>query len=235
MEIVAIIPARLGSTRFPRKVLAKIGEKTLLQMVYERVKSVPTIDKIYIATADDEIKSCAHSFGAEVIVTSPEHTSGTSRIAEAVQNISGRIILNVQADEPLISSELLAHLVNMMKTDSEIQILTPIKKIENPQEYTDPNVVKVVFDKDNYALYFSRQPIPTEGDKYKHIGVYCYRKEVLLYYPELEPSPLEKQEKLEQLRFLWHGYKIKVEITNYDSIGVDTPEDLEKVKEALLL
>jgi len=235
MEIVAIIPARLGSTRFPRKVLAKIGEKTLLQMVYERVKSVPTIDKIYIATPDDEIKSCAHSFGAEVIMTSPGHTSGTSRIAEAAGDIPAEIILNVQADEPLISPLLLENLVNIMKMSPEIEILTPVKKIEKTHEDNDPNVVKVVFDKDNYALYFSRQPIPTEGDKYKHIGIYCYRREVLLYYPQLEPSPLEKQEKLEQLRFLWHGYKIKVEITNYDSIGVDTPEDLEKVKEVLLL
>jgi 3-deoxy-manno-octulosonate cytidylyltransferase (CMP-KDO synthetase) len=233
MEVVAVIPARLASTRFPNKVLAKIGKKTLLQMVYEQIKSVGCVDKIYIATCDEEIISEARAFGAEAISTSKNHSSGTSRIAEAIRNISAEIILNVQADEPLISPLLLDKLVNKMKEDSEIKILTPVKKIEKPEEIYDPNVVKVVFDKDNYALYFSRQPIPTEGDRYKHIGVYCYRRDILLYYPRLEASPLEKQEKLEQLRFLWHGYKIKVEITDYESIGVDTPEDLEKVKELL--
>lgn len=233
MEVTAIIPARLSSTRFPGKVLYKIGGKTILQHVYERVSLSKRVDDVFIATAEDEIIEEVKSFNGKFIRTTNAHPSGTSRVAEAVSNLSSDIILNVQADEPLISPSLLDQLVEEAFME-DIQIVTPVKKIERKDEIGDPNVVKVVFDKELNALYFSRHPIPYDGEEfYKHIGVYCFKREVLLAYPKLTPSPLEEFEKLEQLRFLWNGYKIKVLITQYESFGVDTPQDLEKIRKFL--
>ena len=234
MEIVAVIPARLASTRFPGKVLSRINGRTLLSYVYERVKSASRIEEVYIASGDDEIIEEAQLLKARYIRTQEKHSSGTSRISEVARQLESEIIINVQADEPLISPELLDELATVIAENKDIQILTPVKIIETSYEKKDPNVVKVVFDRNFNALYFSRSPIPYGGsDYYKHIGIYCFRKDILLRYPDMLECELEREEKLEQLRFLWNGYKIRVFITDYESIGVDTPEDLEKVESLL--
>lgn len=231
MEVAAIIPARISSRRFPGKVLVKIAGKTMLEHVYQRVKSAKKIEEVYVATADAEVIEAAESFGAKCIPTKRGHPSGTSRTAEAASQIDAEIILNVQADEPLVSSQLLDELVQQMLREREVEVLTPIKKIENKDEIKDQNVVKVVFDRELNALYFSRLPLPYRGKEfYKHIGIYCFRKNFLLNYPRMEISPWEKVEKLEQLSFLWNGCKIKLLLTECESISVDSPQDLEKIR-----
>ena len=234
MEVVAVIPARISSTRFPGKVLKHLGGKSILAYVYERVRSAKMIQDVYIATADAEIIKEAEFIGAKWIKTEKEHSSGTSRVAEAASKIKASIYINVQADEPLISPDLLNELALKMLQDNKIEILTALGEIKNKSEAENPNVVKVVWDKDFNALYFSRSVIPYGTDTFfKHIGIYCFREEFLHNYPFLEKSPLEEKEKLEQLSFLWNGYKIKVHLTEYENISIDTPEDLEKVKRIL--
>ncbi|MDP8233382.1 MAG: 3-deoxy-manno-octulosonate cytidylyltransferase [Candidatus Saelkia tenebricola] len=234
MEVAAIIPAHLDSVRFPRKVLAQINGKTILQHVYEKVKSTKHINNVYIATADDEIIAEVKSFHADLIRTGNYHTSGTSRISEAASKINADVIINVQADEPLIQPRLLNKLTEIMLDDGRIEILTPVKRIEDSKEVKDVNVVKVVFDKDLNALYFSRHSIPYGGSEFfKHIGVYCFRRDFIINYSGLAKSFLEEEEKLEQLRFLWNGYRIRVFITDFESISVDTKEDFQKVERIL--
>ncbi len=234
MEVAAVIPAHLASRRLSRKVLVKVAGKTILQHVYERVKSADKISRVYVAASDEEIIEEAERFQADVIKTSSHHKSGTSRVAEAASKINAGVIINIQADEPLISPELLNQLAGRMIKDSSIKILTPVKKIKDENEIKDANVVKVVFDKNLNALYFSRCEIPYGGKEfYKHIGVYCFSADFLKEYPILTESPLEGAEKLEQLRLLWNGYKIRVFITEYESIGVDTEKDLKKVMELI--
>ena len=173
MEIAAVIPAHLASRRLPRKALIKVAGKTILQHVYERVKSADKISSVYIASSDDEIIEEVRRFKADFIKTYRYHTSGTSRVAEAASNLNAGIVINVQADEPLISPELLNQMAAQMVKDGSIKILTPVKKIRDTKEIQDPNIVKAVFDKNLNALYFSRLPIPYEsGETYKHIGVY---------------------------------------------------------------
>jgi len=234
MEIAAVIPAHLASKRLSRKVLIKVAGKTILQHVYERVKSADKISSVYIAASDDEIIEEAKRFQADFIKTSSHHDSGTSRVAEAAFKIDAGVIINVQADEPLISPDLLNQMAAQMVKDSSIKILTPVKKIKDKNEIETPDVVKVVFDKDLNALYFSRCEIPYGGEEfYKHIGVYCFSAGFLKEYSGLPESPLEGEERLEQLRFIWNGYKIRVFITEYESIGVDTEEDLNRMKQLL--
>ncbi|MDD5614284.1 MAG: 3-deoxy-manno-octulosonate cytidylyltransferase [Candidatus Omnitrophica bacterium] len=234
MEIAAVIPARLASERLPRKVLRLIKGKTLIRHVYERVKEAKTISNVYVATSDQEIIDEVESFGGNFIKTVQKHDCGTSRVSEAITEIEAQIVINVQADEPLISPQMLDSLSNHMINNENIEILTPVKKIEQKTDILDVNVVKVVFDKDNHAVYFSRLPIPYGGDVfYKHIGVYCFRRSFLMKYARLAESPLEEYERLEQLRFLWNGYKIAVFVTDYQAIGIDTEEDLKRVEEII--
>lgn len=244
MKCIAVIPARWESTRFKGKVLADINGKSMLQHVWEKAKSAHEIDDVIIAVDKEKVYKAAESFGAKVVYTSPEQSSGTDRIAEAVNEIDTDIIVNIQADEPLIHPVMIDKLVQLFFYEKNIQMATIIKRIHKKEEISDPNVVKVVVDRKGFALYFSRSPIPylrengshKEGDNgiaagyFKHIGVYAYTKDFLFTYTNLPESSLEKNEKLEQLRVLEHGYKIKTIETTYDTIGVDTPEDLEKVK-----
>lgn len=237
-KITAIIPARMGSSRFPGKPLVEICGKSMIQRVYEQVKKAKSIGEIYIATDDERIKNKAESFGAKVIMTSQHHICGTDRIAEAIQNIQGEIIINVQGDEPLIEPEALEAVIKPLLEDLNIEMATLITPIKDERECQDSNIVKVVKDKNNFALYCSRASIPysREGDMtsvFKQIGVYVYKRDFLLAFSKMEPTPHEKVEKLEQLRALENGYKIKLVETNYNPIGVDVPEDVAKVESRL--
>ncbi|MDP8215733.1 MAG: 3-deoxy-manno-octulosonate cytidylyltransferase [Candidatus Kaelpia imicola] len=234
MEVAAVIPAHLDSKRLYRKVLRKIKGKSLIEHVYYRVKESKYIEKVYVASSDREIIDEVVSFGGEFIKTTKIHNCGTSRVSEASSSLDAAVIINVQADEPLISHELLDEMARYMTDNRDIEILTPVRKITEFDEIDNKNVVKVVFNKDNKALYFSRLPIPHGGEEYyKHIGSYCFRKSFLLSYSELEESSIDKAEKLEQLRFLYNGYRIAVFVTEHETIGVDTEEDLRRVEEIL--
>jgi 3-deoxy-manno-octulosonate cytidylyltransferase (CMP-KDO synthetase) len=238
MKAIGIIPARYGSTRFPGKPLADILGKPMIQHVWERASRTKTLKKVIIATDDERIIEKAKEFGAEAVLTSPSLSSGTERVAEAVRDLDVDIVANIQGDEPLIEPKAIDEAVKSLINDPKIPMATLAYQTTKKEEIEDPNVVKVVFNKDNFALYFSRSPIPfskiqdpgSRLQAYKHLGLYIYRKEFLAKLVQLEPSPLESIEGLEQLRVLENGYRIKVVETKYDSVGVDTPEDLEKVK-----
>ena len=240
-KVVGVIPARYSSTRFEAKVLVDIMGKPMIQWVWERAKQVKILDELIIACDDERVADVARGFGAAVVMTAKGHTSGTDRIAEVVNPIEVNMVVNIQGDEPLIHPTMIDSVARAILTDSSISVATIIRKIENPQDINDPHVVKVVKDKNDFALYFSRSPIPfharnsdiTSPVYYKHIGLYGYSKDFLFTYKNMASSNLERTEKLEQLRVLEDGYKIKVIETKYDTIGVDTPEDLEKVKEYL--
>ncbi len=240
MNVIGIIPARFGSTRFAGKVLAKILGKPMLQHVWEQAKKSKMLDGLIIACDDERIEKEALEFGAKVVLTAKEHTSGTDRLTEIVNDIDVRVIVNIQADEPLIHFTMIDDVSRALLEDNALVMSTLIKKIQNKEEYFDPNVVKVVVDKNGFALYFSRASIPHLREQknkdfvaYKHIGLYAYTKDFLFTFKKLPVSQLENSEKLEQLRVLEAGYKIKAMETKYDTIGVDTPEDLGKVEQIL--
>jgi len=244
-NIIAIIPARYGSTRFPGKSLIMIKDKPMIQWVYERTKRSLLISTVIVATDDERIRQAVTSFGGEAIMTSSGHSTGTDRIAEVANKLSCDIVVNVQGDEPLIRPEMIDQAINPLMDDPSIPMSTLCRKIENHEEAFDPNVVKVIFDKNGFALYFSRSPIPWDRDAwygknswkdltvnaslYKHIGLYVYRREFLLRFARLPQTALEAVEKLEQLRALEHGYRIRTVITVHDSFGVDIPDDLSKI------
>ncbi|MFC1651269.1 3-deoxy-manno-octulosonate cytidylyltransferase [Candidatus Latescibacterota bacterium] len=237
-EVVAIIPARYGSTRFPGKALADIHGKSLIQHVYERVVLSSAVSSVAVATDDDRIAHVVKDFGGRAIMTSPDHTSGTDRIMEASKVTGGDIILNVQGDEPLIEPSVIDAVVEKLANDDEVVCSTAAFPCVDSAVYNDPNAVKVVLDNNGRALYFSRAPIPfyRDGDFEKvfvHVGIYCFRREFLEVYSELAQSNLELSEKLEQLRIIENGYKIGVAVTGQGAIGVDTVEDLEKVRELM--
>ena len=238
-KVVAIIPARYNSTRFPGKVLEKIGNKTILQMVYENVNKSRFIDEIAIATDDKKIIDAAHSFGAYAEMTFASHKSGTDRCAQVSRGFwDDDIIINIQADEPFINPKAIDLLAMKMKDDSWIEIATLCNPITRIDEINNSNTVKVVKDIYNKALYFSRSVIPyhrdgteEEANYFKHIGIYGYKNKILQNITALKESFLEKTEKLEQLRWMENGYKIHVFETAYEGFGIDTPEDLEKARE----
>lgn len=249
MNFIGIIPARYASTRFPGKPLAIINGKPMIQRVYEQSKLA--INEVWVATDDNRIKEAVEAFGGNVVMTSSEHQSGTDRIAEAVKIISKKnkttydVVVNIQGDEPFIQPEQIEALKTTFRHE-HTQIATLIKKIINSEEIFDQNKVKVVISSDKKALYFSRSPIPflrgvekenwlTEGLFFKHIGMYAYKYDVLLEITKINQSHLELAESLEQLRWLENGFWIQTEITEHESIGIDTPEDLEKVKQMGLL
>lgn len=243
LRFVAIIPARYASTRFPGKPLVDIGGKTMIQRVYDQVSKV--INDVYVATDDERIFDKVRSFGGKVIMTSDAHRSGTDRCYEAFTKLDDwfDVVINVQGDEPFIQPEQIEALKNCF-ADDETQIATLVKKItdkDGVEVLFNPNTPKVVIDKQNNALYFSRSPIPykrgsdeknwmAEHDYYKHVGVYAYRSEVLSQIVQMPPSKLELAESLEQLRWLENGLKIKAGFTDVETVGIDTPEDLEKIK-----
>ena len=245
LSAVIVIPARYSSSRFPAKVLADLSGSPLIEHVYRRAAESRLADKVVVATDHEEIHRVVKGFGGEAVMTSKEHPCGTDRIAEVAKNMDYDIIVNVQGDEPLIRGQMIDAVIELLLEDPEAHMGTLAKRIQQPQEYIDPNVVKVTFDRQGYALYFSRSPIPYERDRidgfrlpegfvpswcFKHIGIYSYRRDVLLDLSSLPQVELEKVEKLEQLRALYNGYKIKVRETTFETIGVDTPEDLERVK-----
>jgi 3-deoxy-manno-octulosonate cytidylyltransferase (CMP-KDO synthetase) len=234
-KILGVIPARFSSTRFPGKVLAQIAGKTMLQHVYERAALSTYLTSILIATDDDRVYSAAKNFGARVRMTRSDHLSGTDRVAEAASAVDAEIIVNIQGDEPLIDPAAIDAAILPMVHEPEPVMGTLKKRIEDEREITDPNVVKVVTDRAGDAIYFSRCAIPFEREKsvntpyFKHIGLYVYQRDFLLAYSALPVGPLETAERLEQLRALENGFRIRVVETEYESLGVDTPEDLERV------
>ena len=238
-RILGVIPARFGSSRFPGKVLAVAAGKTILQHVFERAIRATYLSQVLIATDDDRIADAARGFPAPVRMTRSDHESGTDRVAEAASADRAEIVVNIQGDEPLIDPSAIDALALALLDDEDAPMATLKKRIEDPQEFTNPNVVKVVTDRRGYAVYFSRSPIPHDlsgqAVHYKHPGLYAYRRDFLLGYSSLPVGPLERAERLEQLRAIENGHRIRVVETEYESFGVDTPQDLEKVKRLLEL
>lgn len=242
MIIAGVIPARFASTRFPGKPLVMIDGKSMIQRVYEQSQKSRSISKVLVATDDKRIFDHVRSFGGEAVMTSVKHRSGTDRINEAVKKIKCDIVVNIQGDEPFILPGNIEKAIEPFLKDKKLNISTLAIKIRDISEIKDPNVVKVIFDINNYAVYFSRGILPydqaifdsvnegiTKKKYYKHIGLYVYRKSFLSEFVKMKKSYLEETEKLEQLRILENGERIKVILTNKNSQAVDTPEDLELI------
>ncbi|MFA4044301.1 MAG: hypothetical protein HZRFUVUK_001087 [Candidatus Fervidibacterota bacterium] len=251
VRAVGIIPARYGSKRFEGKVIAKIAGKPMIQHVYERALRSKKLSKVIIATDDERVANVARGFGADVRMTSKAHQSGTDRVAEVASGLDFDVIVNIQGDEPLLDPNAIDSAVEPFERDAKLQMTTLATKIKSVEDYIDPNVVKVVVDLQRRALYFSRSPIPffrpngslPHSPKFelpdgasvlRHIGLYAFRRDFLLEFASWHRTPLELAEGLEQLRALEHGASILVVETDYEAIGVDTPEDLEKVEKILL-
>jgi 3-deoxy-manno-octulosonate cytidylyltransferase (CMP-KDO synthetase) len=239
-EVTAIIPARWASTRFPGKPLVKLRGQTLVQHVWERANRAKSVDRVIVATDDMRIAEAAFDFGAEVALTSPKHPTGTDRLAEVAARLkSTPIILNVQGDEPDIAPSTIDRLARALQDDPKLGMVTAANPITDRSDLANPNVVKVVTDLSGRALYFSRSTIPHDRDGrgginyLRHQGIYGYRRKVLLDFVRWKPTPLEKAEKLEQLRALEHGVAIGVIVVKKGSVGVDVPADLAKATRAL--
>ncbi|MCX7706229.1 MAG: 3-deoxy-manno-octulosonate cytidylyltransferase [bacterium] len=241
--IIGVIPARYDSERLPGKVLQRIGKITILESVYQHARKAKTLDRVIIATDSSIIEQHAKSFGAEVFITSSDCRCGSERVAEVAEKIPGRIFVNIQADEPLVPDEAIDEPVKEMLKDRNIVCSTPATRIKTEEDLYNPNITKVVMDRNGFALFFSasllpfprvyfvkEQPFFGRVDFFKHIGVYAFRKGFLLKYKSLPLGPLEKFEQLEQLRILENGYKIKVVVISKDSISIDTISDLRKIK-----
>jgi 3-deoxy-manno-octulosonate cytidylyltransferase (CMP-KDO synthetase) len=242
-RILGVIPARFASIRFPGKALAALDGKPILQHVYERASQARYLSALVVATDDERIASAARAFSAPVRMTRADHASGTDRAAEVASADPADVIVNIQGDEPLIDPAAIDAAVLALLNGDSIPMATLKKRIEDPSEVHNPNVVKVVTARNGDAIYFSRAPIPhyrggerlehpshpADQPHFKHIGLYVYRRDFLLSYSDLPVGPLEQAEKLEQLRAIENGYRIKVAETEYESLGVDTPEDLERV------
>jgi len=239
MKIVGVIPARWASTRFEGKVLADLNGKPMIQHVWERSSQSRLINDLIIACDDERVLTAVQAFGAKAVMTAKEHASGTDRIAEVMKTVEGDVIVNIQGDEPMIHHDVIDRLAQALVDDPSCAIATVIRVLDREQELKDPNVVKVVVDGEMNALYFSRAPIPFNRDHYegvvhyKHLGLYAYQRDFLLAYKNLPKSNLEQSECLEQLRALEFGYKIKTVLTDHETVGVDTPQDLSKVKSLL--
>jgi len=245
MKIIGIIPARYASTRFPAKPLIDIGGKSMIQRVYVQAKKSKSLADVVVATDDERIASHVKKFGGNVVMTSENHQSGTDRCYEAIQQFSkdADVVVNIQGDEPFIRPEQI-DLVASCFSSPNVQIATLVKKITTDEELFNVNIPKVVLNKHKEAILFSRQTIPYLRGKeqkewlksytfYKHIGIYAYQTQVLKEITALKPSGLELAESLEQLRWLENGYKINVEVTDFESVAVDTPEDLKKLTKFL--
>lgn len=243
MKFIGIIPARYASTRFPGKPLALLGGKTVIQHVYEKVAAV--LEAAYVATDDERIYDVVKSFGGQVVMTRTDHKSGTDRIEEAIEKIGGEwdVVVNVQGDEPFVAKSQLDTICHCFD-DPTTQIATLGKPFESMEAVQNPNSPKIVVDNMGFAMYFSRSVIPYVRGKeksswlthypfLKHLGIYAYRKDVLRQITQLPQSSLEIAESLEQLRWLQNGFKIKVGTTNVETVGIDTPQDLERAEEFL--
>jgi 3-deoxy-manno-octulosonate cytidylyltransferase (CMP-KDO synthetase) len=240
MKVLGIIPSRFASSRFPGKPLIDIKGKSMVQRVYEQSKKASLIDELVVATDDERVYNHVQSFGGNVVMTSSNHTSGTDRCGEVIKKYADfDIVINIQGDEPLIDPSQLDEVLRVFKDDL-ISIVTLVKQMTNFDDVINPNRVKVVRDKNNNGIYFSRSPIPfiahtnqsewMEKSKFwKHIGIYAWRLKTLEELIDLDPTELEKSESLEQLRWLYHGYNIKTVETKIETPNIDVPEDLEKV------
>lgn len=241
--IVGIIPARFASTRLMGKPLADIGGKPMIQHTYESSKTSRLLHDVIIATDDEKVAQVSRGFGAKVFLTPKDIATGSDRIAYVAKQLTeAEIIVNIQGDEPFIQGIMIDQAIEPLLFDLSVNVSTLAKKIETVEELKSPAVTKVVFDYNNFALYFSRSPIPfvrdaktlydriSKADIYKHIGLYVFRRESLLKFTSLEPTDLEQIEKLEQLRMLENSFKIKVVVTTFENLAVDTPEDLERAR-----
>jgi 3-deoxy-manno-octulosonate cytidylyltransferase (CMP-KDO synthetase) len=237
MKVLGIIPSRYESTRFPGKSLVDIMGKTMIQRVYEQAKKSKQLDDLVVATDDQRIFAEVKRFGGSVVMTAKHHKNGTERCLEVAQSLNPQFVVNIQGDEPFIHPDQIDSLCTVISVDTDL--VTLIKRIKDPEDLENSNLVKVVTSLDDHALYFSRSPIPFDRSLikaptlpmnkifWKHIGIYAYRTEVLSQIVKLKESALEKMESLEQLRWLENGYKIKTAETHFESMGIDTPEDLD--------
>ncbi len=256
--VLVVIPARYGSVRFAGKPLATLRGKPMVQHVYEGASRAEGVDEVVVATDDERILGVVAQFGGTAVMTSTSCRSGTDRVAEVARARQAKVVVNVQGDEPLIQPEMVGQLVAFLTRHQAVPMASLMTQLSRPEDAANPNIVKVVVDRDGYALYFSRAPIPhmrndagsrlkaqdsrpdlqpsalnLQPRAFKHLGIYGYQRHFLLQFPSLEPTPLEQAEQLEQLRALEHGYRIKVLETVHDTIGVDTPEDLARVETIL--
>ncbi len=237
VSAVAIIPARYHSTRLPGKALADIAGRPMIELVYRRAEAARLVSRVIVATDDRRIADAVERFGGHAVMTSSSHQSGTDRLAEVARSLDAAIIANVQGDEPLIEPAMIDEALAPFATDPALQMTTLRRRIDDPAELANPNVTKVVVDSEDFALYFSRAPIPytREGQPpaqaWRHVGLYAYRRSALLRLAALPPTALERAEALEQLRALAHGIRIKAIETQYDTIGVDTEDDLARVRQ----
>ena len=248
---VVVIPSRYASSRFPGKPLALIAGRPMIQRVYERAASADFVDRVLVATDDERIADTVRQFGGEAVMTSPDHPTGSDRIAEVIAGLECDIVVNVQGDEPCIAPEAIDAMVQPLRQEPAVEMSTLAQPIEDVAELLTPNVTKVVVDLEDNALYFSRAPIPYARSDWpqapqvlaqggepplippgcmRHYGLYAYRRELLLILAQLPPTRLEQVEQLEQLRALEHGYRIRVVRTTYESIGVDVPADIDRVE-----
>jgi 3-deoxy-manno-octulosonate cytidylyltransferase (CMP-KDO synthetase) len=234
---IAVIPARYESSRFPGKPLAGIAGRPMIEHVYRRVAASRSVAAVLVATDDRRVADAVRAFGGEVRMTRATHRSGTERLAEVAASLDCDLVVNVQGDEPLVVPEMIDEAIAPLAADAGLPMGTLRRAIDDPAELASPHVVKVVVDCHERALYFSRAPIPSrlnpdrpDARVYKHIGLYVYRRDFLIALAALPPTPLERAEMLEQLRALEHGYRVAAVETRFDTIGVDTPEDLERVR-----
>lgn len=237
MKVIALIPARFAATRFPGKLMQQLGNKSIIRHVYENTLATGLFNDVFVVTDSDIIYKEITTNGGKAIMSKKEHESGSDRIAEAIADINVDVIVNVQGDEPFIKKEPLEKLVQLFN-DPDVQVASLMRKISK-DEAINPNNVKVITDKNSYALYFSRSIIPFQRDHetpfeyFLHLGVYAYKKEALVNFTKWPQTVLERTEKLEQLRYLENGMRIKMAETDYINIAIDTPEDLEKAKNSL--
>jgi 3-deoxy-manno-octulosonate cytidylyltransferase (CMP-KDO synthetase) len=241
VSVVAIIPARYQSSRLPGKALADIGGRPMIEHVYRRTSAARSVGVVIVATDDQRICDAVEAFGGRAQLTSPAHESGTDRLAEIAAGLTCDVVVNVQGDEPLVDPSMIDDAIAPFRTDRALEMTTLRRRIDDDADRQNPNVTKVVVDRDGYALYFSRAPIPftrqgcPPAPAWRHIGLYAYRRECLLRLTALPPTDMERAEALEQLRALEHGIRIKAIETTFDSLGVDTPEDLARVRQLVPL
>jgi 3-deoxy-manno-octulosonate cytidylyltransferase (CMP-KDO synthetase) len=245
LSAIGVIPARYHSSRFPGKPLVDLMGKPMIQRVSERAAEARSLSRVLVATDDERIRDAVLAFGGEAVMTPSGIPSGTDRMAFVAKNLEAELFVNIQGDEPMIEPDEIDMVVRILSDDAGADVGTLVKKIDRPDELESPNTAKVVLDEAGYALYFSRSPIPYFRDGtdagvkirkhpyWKHIGIYSYRREFLLQYARWEPTPLERAEKLEQLRVLEMGYRIKTAETPFEPVCVDTPADAERVRNLL--
>ena len=237
-KVVIVIPARYGSTRLAGKPLISLAGKPMIQRVYERAKLAEKADRVIVATDDERVVKAVEEFGGEARMTRTDHRTGTERVAEVAAHVAGEVFVNVQGDEPLLDPAAVDTAVNALLEQPAAAISTVATPIKTPADIMDPNVVKTLLDFENYALYFSRAPIPWVRDgaskiqvrHLKHLGLYVFQRDALLEYPTLPQGELERVEQLEQLRWLENGWRIRVAEVEHDAVSVDVPEDVARVE-----